>query len=805
MTAHLASDIRHTLRRWKSRPAFAATAIITLGLGIAATTAIFSVVDAVLLKPLPWRDANQLVTVYVARPHWRLNPVLASSWNNGNVSWPIFKDLQSTSRTIVEVGTWTRLRPTLNGERNELVGGLRVSAGFLPMLGVAPYLGRFFTATEDESPTDAVIVSFEAWQRRFGGSPSVLGHRVSLDETMYSIVGVLPPRFDFLGRSLQSSSSSPSPEFVLPFGNEPPGNRHAGNHFMYAVARVRAGVPLDDVLSEIDPLVRGAEKPEEKQARIVPLVEDQLGAQRRPMWLLGGAASLLLLIACANVAGLLLGDAGSRRYEMAVRLALGGSRRQLTRQFFVESVLLAAMSILAAMALVAWLTPLLASLAPEHLPRVGDIAVNLRVFGFAIAIGLATAVIFGTTPALTFARINPARWTQSGTRGASRVRYRAHNALVAGEVMFAVVLVAAASLFGETLLRMAAEHVGFRPQNLIVASLRLPRETAITNQMRVARTDDLVARLAALPGVEGATATSTAPFSGSYGSNGISIDGKTFDVQPSASRHIVTQDYFRTLGIPIVKGRGFVASDAPGDFVAVVTEEFERRYLDGDAIGKRFTLNKNVHEVVGVVPGTKHRRHIDEVGPAFYALNRQLPTWTTQTFIIRTATPPESMLNAMRKTIESSAPTATIATLETMTAMMRRSLADERYRATLSVAFGVLALILAAVGLYGLLTRSVTDRYREIGIRLALGAQRGRVLGLVLKHASILVCGGLLVGIPAALGASRLIGSLLWGVSPASPHTFVGAAATLTLVALAAAYLPARRATRTDPVVALRD
>jgi putative ABC transport system permease protein len=794
--SHLAHDLRHALRRWKHRPAFAATAILTLATGIAATTAIFSVVDAVLLKPLPWRDADRLVSVYVARPHWRNTPVLAGSWNVGNLSWPIFQDLRTKSRTLSEVGTWNRIRPTLNGERNELVYGLQVSSTFLPMLGVTPYAGRLFIPEEDAAATGAVIISYEAWQRRFGGTPDVLGRRVSLNETIYSIVGVLPPRFDFLGQN--------APEFLLPWGNVPASDRHAGNHFMYGVARLLPGIPLEDAVSDANPLVRGTEKPERKQARLVPLAEDQLGRSRRPLWFLLAAAGLLLLIACANVAGLLLGEAGSRRYEIGVRLALGGSRTDVARQMLIESVALAVMAIVLAVALVMWLTPLVGSLAPAQLPRIGQVAVNVRVFAFAVLVGLTTAVLFGAGPALIFARVDPASWVRGGGRGTTRARSRAHSVLVVSEVAIAVMLVTAASLFSETLLRMTSEPVGFRPENLVVTSLRVPPDTAVTAEMRVRRNDDLVSRLASLPGVDAATATSTAPFSGSYGSNSIAVEGKPSEVNAEASRHIVTDDYFRTLGIPIVKGRGFERTDVSGDFVAVVTREFERRFMDGDAVGKRFTVNKNVHRIVGVVPATKHRRYTDEAGPAFYALNRQLPGWSTGTFIVRTTTDGQSMLSAVRTVIESAEPQSSIVTLETMRDMMRRSVAEERYRAVLSVVFGATALLLAAMGLYGLIARAAAERQREIGVRLALGAQRGAVLRLVLRQALVLVFAGVLIGVPTAMSASGLVASLLYGVTPASPHTFVLAAALLGSVAVVAALLPARRAARTDPVTVLR-
>jgi putative ABC transport system permease protein len=787
-------DLRLAVRRWKSRPAFAATAIATLGLGIAATTAIFSVVDAVLLKALPWRDADRLVAVYVARPHWRLTPVLSGSWNIGNLSWPIFEDLRTKSGALSEIAVWNRARLTLNGERNEMVHGLRVSSGFFPMLGVTPFIGGFFTPGDDTAPTSSVIVSYEAWQRRFGGTPAVLGQQVSLNERPYAVVGVLPPGFNFTGVD--------AAEFVLPLGNVPSAERNAGNHFLYGVARLAAGVRLEQAVAEADPLVRGSEQPDEKQARLVPLAEDQLGRTRRPLWFLLGAAGLLLLIACTNVAGLLVGEAGARRYEMAVRLAIGAARRDVVRQLFVESLALAFAAMMLALLLVIWLTPLLGSLAPAELPRVGTVALNARVFGFGLIVGVLTIVVFGIAPALTIGKVDPARWMHGGSRGSSRRRYGAHNALVIAEVALAVMLVAAASLFSETLLRLTSMPLGFRPENLVVASLLVPRDLTSTPEMRARRNEDLAAALAALPGIEAAAFTSSAPFGSSYGTNTITLLDHA-DEKADASRHVVSESYFRTLGMAIVKGRGFDRSDRAGDYAAVVNEEFERRFMKGDAVSRRFTFNRNVHHIVGVVAATRHRQYREEAGPAFYVLHRQVPTWTTAQFIVR-ATSGATVMPAVRKTIESFEPLASIATLETLGDAMRRSVADERYRATLSVVFGATALLLATMGLYGLIARAVAERRREIGVRVALGAPRRAVMALVLRHAMVLVVVGVAVGIPLALAASQLFAALLYGVAATAPHTFVLASVLLGGTALAAALVPARRAAEVDPVIALR-
>jgi predicted permease len=426
----------------------------------------------------------------------------------------------------------------------------------------------------------------------------------------------------------------------------------------------------------------------------------------------------------------------------------------------------------------------------------------MPVLLFAIAGGLATILLFSLAPASSFARTDSGTWMRGG-RTVSAARSRAHGMLVAGEVALAVMLVAGASLFGETLLRMTSEPTGFRADHLVVVSVRIPRDRSVTSQQRAARNDALASQLAALPGAESATVTSTAPFSGSYGSNGITLDNRGGE-KAESSRHVVSDTYFTTLGIPIVKGRGFDATDQPGRFAAVVTDEFERTLLDGDYAGKRFTLNGNVHDVIGVVPATKHRRYSEQPGPAMYILNRQLPNWSTPQFIVRTRLDGPSMLAAVRKTVEAAEPSSSIVMVDTMAGMMRRTVAEERFRAQLSIAFGGTALLLAGIGLYGLIARLVSERRREIGVRLAIGAPRSAVVRLVLRHAMLLVFAGLVLGVPAALAAAGLVQSMLYGVTPAAPHTFVGVIAILTTAAVAAAGLPAIRAANTDPATVLR-
>jgi predicted permease len=790
-------DVRQAVRPWIKRPVFFLTAILTLSTGIAATVAIFSVVDSVLLRPLPWADPDRLVSVLVARPQWRNNPVLAGSWDRGNVSWVIWQDLQARSQVFTSVAAWRQGRPALDGERTELVPAMEVSASFFPTLGVSPQMGRFFTPDEDYAVSDSAIVSFESWQRRFGGAADVLGRRVTLEGVSRSIVGVLPPGFNFDGLT--------PPEFVLPLGNVPVGNRTPGNHFLNALARLKPGIPLEDATRDTDPYVRGTEKPEEKQARLLPIREQQQGASRLPLWLLLGGAALLLLISCANVAGLLLGDAGSRRHEIAVRAALGGSRRHILRQLLQETLALSLVATITGLALAWWLTPIMIAMAPSQLPRLASAGVDFRIAAFAVALTALTTFLFGTAPIMALSSADPASALREGGRTEGLGRRRGQRMIVAAEVALVVVLLTTATLLGESFFRLTALPIGFDTRNVVFVSPRLTPQPGSTAEQRRQRTEALVQALIALPGVSGVAATSTAPFSGSAGSNSIEIEGRTFAERPSANRHIVTDRYLEVLGIPVLKGRGFSPSDLPGAHVALVSQEFERRFMDGEAIGKRFTLNGDVHEIVGVVPPVKHREYDDPAAPAFYAVNRQLPSWATPHYIIRTRGDAAAAIPMIRQAIESAEPRSAITTIETIEGMMARSVAEERFRTQLSAIFGATALLLAALGVYGLVARDVADRRREIGVRMALGADGQRVARMVLRQALTLVAAGLAVGVPAAFAGSRLVESLLFGVSAASPHAFAIVSVVLGAAAVCASVIPARRAARVDPVVVMRE
>lgn len=788
-------DFRLAVRRWTARPSLALTAVLILSLGIGATTSIYSIVDAVLLRPLPWPDPDRLVASYVVRPDWKAQPVLARSWDRGNISWPTMVDLQRTPAFVSFAG-WRRDRLTLNGEGNELVPNLQASSNLLPMLGVRVQMGRGFTPEEDQATSDSLVVSHETWQRRFGGRGDIVGQTVSLNETRFVIVGVLPPAFRFGGGD--------DPEFLLPIGRIPVTQRTVGNHFLNGIGRLAPGLTLAQATQTIDPLVSGDEGLDKKRARLAVLDEDLRGESRAPLMLLLAGAGLLLLIATSNVAALLLGDAGGRRHEIAVRAALGGARRQVARQLFAESLVLGAMSAAGGLALAMWLTPVLVGLAPTELPLANTVTIDTRVFGFALALTFLSSLLFGIGPSLSMSAADPADALRDGGRAAAVRQSRGYMCVVAGQVALAVVLLVGAGLLAETVRRLTQQSLGLDPARVAVTALRLPPIAGSTPEQRMARTQAIVDRLSALPGVEAASATSTAPFSGSAGSNSFQIPGRQFDQAPTANRHIVTERYFETLGMRVSKGRTFDATDQPGAHAAVVTDAFERVWFDGDALGKRFVLNDDEHTIVGVVPAAKHLSYTDDPLVSFYALSRQLPTWSTPSLMVRTTGDPAASLTAIRRAVLEQEPHASLITLETMPAMLRRTVAEQEYRAQLAVAFGVIAVLLSAIGLYGIVAKGISDRRRDIGVRLALGADPHNVRRLVFRNALTLVGVGLVAGVPASLIAAQGIAVYLFGVAPTSPIVVLTAVTTIAGAAVLAALGPALRASRINPIEALR-
>ena len=789
------ADIRLALRRWRTRPALALTAIATLALGIGSSTAIYSAVEGVLLKPLPWRDPESLVTIYVARPKWKTNPSLARAWNTGNVTWANYLQLREERSAFEDVAVWQRTALFLEGPL-----AMRVSSSFLPMLGVTPHKGRFFTVDEDDVDTDGIVMTYEAWQRRYAGASDIIGRRLSLRAVTgmvtKTVVGVLPPGFVYL--------DLPRTEFLLPIGTVSSVEKlRPENYIANCIARLRPNVTIEEAGEAATLIIRGGDPKAEREARVVSMLEAQVGSARWPLMLLMAAAGLLLVIVGSNVAGLLLGEASGRRHEIAVRVALGGSRWQVARQLWTESLVLAAIAVAAGLALAAVLLPALVSLAPPGTPRLANARLDVQVCLFAVAMGVFTTVLFGTGPALALSRTGAAHVLRDGGRGTVGGTRHAHRFVVAVQVALTVVLLVGAALLAETVRRLTSVPVGFDPSPLAVVRVLWPEIPGQTEAQRRQRLDDVLARIRAIPGVQAAAGTMAAPFTGFFSNNAIQIEGRTFDKDPTANRLIVTETYFSTIGQQPRHGRLFDVTDRTGEPVAIVTTEFEKELMDGNALGGRFTYNRRQYRIIGVVDGARQRDYTDTLAPTVYLLAAHASSGVGM-FVVRTSGTATPFLDDIRAAIASAAPGTGIQEAAPMPQLLEGTIANERYRALISTSFGLAALLLAAIGLYGIVSRAVAERRQEIGIRVALGARRHDILSLVFSQGLLLVGTGILVGVPAAWASARMIDSSLFGVTSSSVPVFGLVIGVLVSTATVAMLVPALRASRVDPLQAIR-
>jgi predicted permease len=787
-------SLKSSVARWVHRPGLAAAAVVTLALGIGGLTAIGSVVEAVLWRPLPWRAPQELLSVYLVHPSWRELPAAAALWNKSGLFWRQFVDLQSHSSTLAAVGAWRPARPTLGGDTPEAVQAMYVSASFMPMLGVTPVAGRGFDVGADTTTTDAVLMAADAAARRFGSPRQAVGAHVVLDGIGRTVVGVFPSPFLF-------DPDHDAPEFCLPFGPVPEAEKGTGVGVYYTVARLRSGISASQAFSEIEPIVRGTFRPADLTARVVPLADDQLASSRQPLWLLFGAAVLLFAIAILNVAALLMSDADGRRLELAVRQALGATRADLVRHLSADAAWLALAGGITGSALAAWLIPLLVSLAPATLLRGRTVTLDAAVPLGAFVLSALASLLASIWPAYAGSRRSTAD-LRVGARGASRPR--GQQWLVAGQVALAVVLLAGVSLFSESLARLTRQPLGFDAANLTVISTRPAGQAP----MSTLDSEAVASALRRLPGVTGVTGVASAPFSGGYGiSMGLAVEGARGRASAEADLRVVTEDYFSTLHQPMRAGRAFGPEDAAGGHAAVVSEAFNDRYFSGTAVGRRIFADDIWWTVVGVTADVRQRSFRDAAAPALYLLDRQALSPRTATeirqFVVRTASGVTLGASEIAAAIRRSAPGSLVMAVTPMTTMVDHSVSDERFRAELSSAFGIAAVILAAVGLFGLLSRGVVTRQREIGIRMALGARPADVMRLVVAQGAGLVAVGLAIGLPLAAGAAHVMSSLLFGVTPGAPHTFAVVAAVLALVACVATVGPARRAAAVDPLVAL--
>jgi predicted permease len=791
-------DLRYAARTLGKAPAFTATAVLTLAIGMGATTSIFSVVNSVLLRPLPYERPGQLVRVWEAPSRGKRN----------EVSPGVFLDWKRQSVTFEGLGAFTFVDMNLVGTGDPLrVNGVRMSANGLNILRARPLLGRSFAPGEDQPGQDKVVVlTHRLWQQRFGGDMNVIGRTIRLDEETRTIIGVLPPNFLLWE----------DPQFVVPYMLDPALANRRDGHWLLLLGRVKPGVTIEQAQADLNAISDRSRTlyPAWKKdwgATVVPMQEQMTGTIKPTLLVLLGAVGCVLLIACANVANLLLARASARQKAIAVRSALGASRWRVIRQLLAESVLLSLLGGLVGLLVAFWSVEALSHLSAVNLPRAQEVALDLRVLGFALFVSLLTGVVFGLAPAALMSKLDLQTTLKEGARGSQGgTRNRLRSGLIVSEVAFALMLLVGVGLLLNSFFRLSRVSPGFNPQQALTMQLSLPGKKYADDARRTAFFAQMVERIEALPGVVAAGLAVSLPIASGAPEVFLKVNGRVGGPQPGylADFDFCTPDYFRAMGILLIRGRRFEEHDgmsAAG--VAIINEALAREYFSNEEpLGQTITVNNRTWEIVGIVGDVRQRGLAESVRPLFYRPQSSgSENWTTgANLVVRTSTPPREMAQSIRQAILAVDPDQPVANVRTMEDVIAASVGQRRFVLMLLGVFAGSALLLAAIGLYGVIAYAVSQRTREIGIRIALGADRSNVLGLVLYQGMKLAAMGILLGVIGALGLTRVLRSLLYEIKPTDPLTFVGVSLILLLVALFASWLPAQRAARVDPMVALR-
>jgi len=802
-------DLRQAARALAKTPGFAAAAVATLALGIGANTAIFSIVRSVLWRPLPYADVDRLVRVGHVRP---------SSTRPGDTFSPQdFEDLERASDSVglSSVAAW-QFVPGLTGMN---LTGLReparlqtafVSAAFFRTLGTPPLVGRTLAQEENVPGRDRVaVLSRRLWVDRFGADPRIVGRTIQLNGKAFLVAGIMPREFGF--PSLSVDIWAP---LSLLGEDEVPHKRYV--RWMAAMGRLRPGISAAAARSALEGFFRrlAAEYPDSNSefasAAVEPLTDSILGDLRRPLWILLGAVGLVLLILCANLAGLLLARAGARRREIAIRAAVGASRARIVRHLLMETLLLAAAGGACGLIVALWGVALLPATA-GNLPRPAEIHLDAIVLGFTFGLSALTGLVFGLVPALQAARPNLSAALESGGRGGSpdRSRRTLLRLLVVAECLLAGVLLTGAGLLGKSFWRLAQVDSGLRADSVLALSISIPDDVYADDDRQAAYRDEILRRLAALPGVKAVGGSKTMPLDGGGELYEYRVEGRPERegrVRPEEGTIIVTPGYFAALGVPLLRGRSFTQDDMNTRRpVLVVSRSLADRIWPGEnPVGKVLLLGPRARfEVIGVSGDVRHSGLARRPGGAVYVPASRFPRSTMKIFL-RFSGEPAPMASAARAAIWSVNRNQPISEIATLPELLSRSVARPRFFMLLLVAFGAAALALAALGLYGTLSYGTRQRRRELGIRIALGAQAGDVLRLILREGAVLAGIGVALAVPAALAVSRLLGGLLYEVRPYDPSVLTGVVIFLLAVTLAASWLPARSAARVDPAIALR-
>jgi putative ABC transport system permease protein len=804
-------DIRYGIRMLAKRPGSTVVVVVVLALGIGANSAIFSVVNAVLLRALPYPEPSRLVSL------WERNRPRA--FDRNVISPSNFLAWQDRSHTFEDFAAFYsfRMPAASTGDAEEVTVGYGTT-NLMPMLGASPMLGRGFEPADvaPDAP-NVVLLSHGYWQRRYGGDPGVVGRTIKLNGLPATVVGVLPPDFHFYVK--ENNLAGAEAEVWTPFGFDA-SDRQSKGRWMSAVGRLRPGVSLEQAQTEMNAIAAdlAREQPDfdtDWDVALVPLADEMVGDIQQPLWLLFGAVAFVLFIACANVANLSLVRATVRHKEVVLRTAVGASRSRIVRQLMTEHLLLAVVGGALGLGLGVWGVDLLLALSPKDLLGLEHVALDARVVGFTAAVTLATSLVFGLAPAIEATRVD---LNDAIRQGASRTGTGSHgrrtrDLFVVAQVALALVLLVGSGLLVRSLVRLQSVDPGFSPERLLTFHIRLPIASYKDNGKKIAFFEDALAKLDAIPGVRSASAVSFLPFDGGGAATTFTVEGAPPPAPgqaPVTDVRVVDPAYFATMGTLLVEGRTFTEREArEASGVVVINETMARAQFGGESpIGKRITIEmkdtNTPSTIVGVVGDVRLNNFEEPPRATAYWPIAELP-YPFMTAVVRTDVEPASIAGAARREIASIDPEAPVSQVRTMDALLSDSVARSRFAALLLAVFAGVALLIAVVGVYGVVAYTVTQRRQEIGIRMALGATGADVLRLVVLGGMLPAAIGVAVGLVAALGLSRVMAGMLFGVSATDPATFATIAAALAAAALVACLAPALRATAVDPVEALRD
>jgi putative ABC transport system permease protein len=806
----LFKDIRYGVRGLLKHPGFTAIVVITLALGIGASTAIFSVVNSVLLRRLPYRTAERIVAIQEVDPNGKRGQSTSANFLDWRAQQTVFEHLAAIKTTT------TNLALSDHAERIDLA---QTNADFFDVFGVAPQYGRLFIPQDEQAGHDPVVVVSDAlWQRRFGSDPALVGKPITLDGRNYTVIGIAPPGFQYPDKTeLWLPPLQLVPELYP--GQDVTQTRRMG--YLWVVALLKPGVSLPQASGEMETITarlrqQYPDSNNKRFNRVVSLHDHLIGDTNKLLWLLLGAVTFVLLIGCANVANLLLASGASRHKEMAIRTALGASRGRVIRQLFTESTILALAGGAVGLLIAFWGLAAITKLLPTDFPRLNEIHIDLRVLGFTFAASVLTGMIFGLAPALQISRSDvqeAIRETGRGTAGSLR-QSRFRQALIVVEVALSVVLLAGAGLLFRSFMRLQSVNTGFVAQQVLTARLT-PSGTNYTNDADFTKFyNQVIEKVEAIPGVQDAGVINTLPlYKGA--TSGFRVEGRpvtTPDKWPSVNYRVVSPDYFRAMGVSVLQGRAYTEhDDANAPLVMMVNQQLAREIFPGEnPVGKRITFGSTDangqprwFEIVGVVANVRSLELREEPTAELY-FSFQQDLWPAMSLVVRSSVEPGSLSASVRQAVNEVDRSVPVSDVKTMDHIVSESIMQPRFNLFLLGLFGAVAMVLSAAGIYGVTAYTVTQRTHELGIRIALGAQLGDVLKMILGQGMAVIGVGLVVGLAAAFALTRLLKSLLFGVGENDPLTFVAITAVLLLVALIACYIPARRATKVDPLVALR-